>query len=623
MFEKAVDLDPEYANAKVKLGWTYLIDWLLGWSQDPQSLDRTFELAKEAKSIDDSLSHASCLEGNVYLWKKQHDAAIAVYERAIKLNPNYADALAELGGILNFSGRPEEAISLVEKAIRLNPLHPYYYLYHLGHAYLLTGRYEKALETLNVVISRNPDFFPARLFLAALHSELGRESEAEAEVEKILKRSPETSLHILKQRLPYKDHKTLERLVHALRKAGLPDYPPLPLPEEPSIAVLPFDNMSEDPGQEYFVDGVTEQIITGLSKIPKLFVIARNSTFTYKGKPVKVQQVGRELGVRYVLEGSIQKAGDRVRINAQLIDTGTGRHLWAERYDRELKDIFALQDEITLNILTAMQVKLTEGEQAYALAKGTDNLDAYLKLLKAREYIRRFKKEDNVKGRQIIEEVIDLDPEYPVAYVGLAFSHIMDVWFGWSESPDRSLTVAENLAEKALAMDETLSGTRSILGHIYLLRGQHDMAIAEGERAVALYPNEADAYELLATAYKFGGQPEKAIPLYKKAIRLNPIPPGYYLQGLAMAYFLNGQHEKAIEAYKKSLERNPDLIISRLGLAAIYSLSGREEEARASAAEVLRINPGFSVEHFVMTKPFKDQGDRELFMNALRKAGLK
>jgi len=262
----------------------------------------------------------------------------------------------------------------------------------------------------------------------------------------------------------------------------------IPLPEEPSIAVLPFANISGDPEQEYFSDGLTEEIITALSKTSKLFVIARNSTFAYKGKPVKVQQVGEELGVRYTLEGSVRKAGDRVRITAQLIDATTGGHLWSERYDRDLKDIFALQDEITMKILTALRVKLTEGEQARVYDRGTGNLDSFMKVLEGNSYFFRFNIDDNTVARQMFEEAIALDPENPGACAMLGWTYLMDVWYGSSESTARSMEQASELAQKALALDDTLDYSHSLLGNIYLMTRQHEKAIAENERAVALNP---------------------------------------------------------------------------------------------------------------------------------------
>jgi len=397
----------------------------------------------------------------------------------------------------------------------------------------------------------------------------------------------------------------------------------LPLPEEPSLAVLPFANMSGDPKQEYFSDGLTEEIITALSKVDKMFVIARNSTFSYKAKPVKVQQVGEELGVRYVLEGSVRKAGDRVRITAQLIDAPTGHHLWAERYDRDLKDIFALQDEITMKILTALRVILTEGEQARVHDKGTGNLDCFLKVLQGTHHFFRFNEDDNVVAQQMFGEAVSLDPENPVAYTMLGWTHMMDVWYGSSESPGKSMERASELAQKALALDDTQDYAHSLLGHIYLMKRQHKDAIAEGERAVALNPNGADAHAHLAMTLTYSDRPEEAITLLKKAMRLNPIPPNWYLNQLANAYGRTGQYEQAGATLKKALKRNPDDLMSHIALAAGYSMRGRVEEARAEAAEVLRIHPRYSLEHFAKTLPYRNQADTELLLDALRKAGLR
>jgi adenylate cyclase len=397
----------------------------------------------------------------------------------------------------------------------------------------------------------------------------------------------------------------------------------LPLPEEPSIAVLPFANLSGDPEQEYFSDGLTEEIITALSKVDKMFVIARNSTFSYKGKPVKVQQVGKELGVRYVLEGSVRKAGDRVRITAQLIDALTGHHLWAERYDRDLKDIFALQDEITMKILTALRVTLTEGEQARLYDKATENLDSFLKVLQGMHYFLRFNEDDNVVARQMFEEALPLDPENPMAHTLLGWTHVMDVWYGSSESPGKSMERASELAQKALALDETRDYAHSLLGHISLMMRHHEKAIAEGERAVALNPNGADAHAHLAMTLHYVDRLEEAIAFFKKAMRLNPIPPNWYLTNLAHAYHHGGQYEEGIATLQKVLQRNPDDLIAHINLAASYSMAGREEEARAEAAQVLRIDPKFSLEYFARTLPYKNPASTGLTIEVLRKAGLK
>jgi len=396
-----------------------------------------------------------------------------------------------------------------------------------------------------------------------------------------------------------------------------------PLPDKPSIAVLPFTNMSNDPTQDFFSDGITEEIITSLSKVPKLFVIARNSTFTYKGKPVKVQQVSEELGVRYVLEGSVRKDGSNIRIAAQLIDALTGNHVWAERYDRNLKDIFTVQDEITKKIITAMQVKLTEGEQAQAHAMGTKNLEAYLKYLQARELSNRLNPESNALAKQLAEETIALDPMYAGAFTVLAHTHLADSWLGTSKSPKDSLEKSIELLQKAIILDDSYAGAHALLGYTFSNTGQHDKAVAEGEKAVALNPNSADSHMKLGKILTFAGRYEESIPELQKAIRLNPIPPNIYLYSLGISYTLMGQYNEAITWCEKAVRREPNSLFARLFLAAAYSRAGRNEEARIEGAEVLRINPKFSLEKFAKSVTYKNQEDVERTVIALRKAGLK
>jgi adenylate cyclase len=394
-----------------------------------------------------------------------------------------------------------------------------------------------------------------------------------------------------------------------------------PLPDKASIAVLPFVNMSDDPKQEYFSDGITESIIMALSKVRDLFVIAHNSTSTYKGRAVKIQQVAEELGVRYVLKGSVQKAEDLVRITAQLIDAITGKQMWVERYDRDLKDIFALQDEITMKIITALQVQLTEGEEINMRA-GTDNLGAYLKIMQANDQFDRWNKEGNALARKLTEEAIALDPEYADAYLNLSAVHLMDMMYGSSESLEQSLKLAEEMVQKAISLRGAYADARAFLGRIYLTKRQYDEAIAEGERAVALYPNSAFINAALAFSLMYAGRPEDAIVLYKKAIRLSPIADLWYFRGLGGCYSMAGRYEEAISEYKKAIKRNPDGVIAHVGAAAAYSLWEREKEAQAEAAEVLRIDHKFSLESFRKGQLYKNPKDLEREIDALRKAGL-
>jgi adenylate cyclase len=394
------------------------------------------------------------------------------------------------------------------------------------------------------------------------------------------------------------------------------------LPDKPSIAVLPFNNLSGDPEQEYFSDGLTEEIISALSKIPKLFVIARNSTFTYKGKPVKVQQVAEELGVRYVLEGSVRKAGDKIRVTAQLVDALNGHHLWAERYDRNLSDIFAVQDEITKKIITAMQVKLTEGEEVRVAARGTNNLEAYLKYLQANELINRLNSDSNALGKQFAEEAIALDPEYASAYMILSGAHVMDVWLGTSKSPKQSIGKAMELSQKAIELDDTFAEAHGFLGFLYSMTRQHDKALAQGEKAVALNPNSAECHYRRGKILTFAGRWEESIAEYERAIRLNPIPPNKYIFSLGLSYGMTGQYEEAITWCEKAIHQKPNSFLAHFMLTVVYSLSGRNEEARIQAAEVLRIQPKFSLEEQKKKSTYKKETDREKILGALRKAGL-
>jgi TolB-like protein/Tfp pilus assembly protein PilF len=393
----------------------------------------------------------------------------------------------------------------------------------------------------------------------------------------------------------------------------------LPLPNKPSIAVLPFANMSNDPEQEYFSDGMTDDIITDLSKISGLFVIARNSTFTYKGQAVKVAEVGRELGVRHVLEGSVRKAGNRVRINVQLIDALTVGHVWAERYDYELKDIFALQDAVTEQIVAALQVKLTPGEQERLARPPTDNVEAYDYFLRGWEAYWQMTQATNHRARQAFEQAITLDPTYAAAYAVLAQTYTAEWVLQWNADA-QSLERAFELAQRAVALDDTLSTAYMALGEVYIWRRQLAEAVIEGERAVALDPNDADSYALLGGALNTAGQPEQALRAVEQAIRLNPRYPARYAFFLGNAHWLLRHREKAVAALQQAVRRNPDYLSPHLNLAALYGELGEEEAAHVEVAEILRINPHFTLA--VWQERLPNLAFAERWQAGLRKAGL-
>ncbi len=395
-----------------------------------------------------------------------------------------------------------------------------------------------------------------------------------------------------------------------------------PLPDKPSIAVLPFVNMSKDPEQEFFSDGLTEEIIATLSKSPYLFVIARTSSFAYKRKSIRVDEVAEQLGVRYILEGSVRRAGEELRISAQLIDGQTGHHLWAERFDRGIKEIFNVQDEIALKIMRTLHVKLQAGQLGSEKGRGTTNLEAFLKSMEAREHVLRYTKEGNARARKLFEEVIAMDPNYPRGYTGLAISYAAEVWLGTSKSPKESLNRAIELGEKAISLDESDATAQAALAYLYAMTQQYEKAVSQAERTLALDPNSYSVINNCGLALAYSGKHEEALLLLQRAARQNPSVAQSFVMS-SMAYRIIGRYDEAYEEAKKAIERNPKSQLAQIALATTCILTGREEEARAAAAGVLKINPNFSVEKYGGTLPFKDKSQIDLVIEALHKAGLK
>ncbi|NOT56508.1 MAG: tetratricopeptide repeat protein, partial [Deltaproteobacteria bacterium] len=367
-------------------------------------------------------------------------------------------------------------------------------------------------------------------------------------------------------------------------------------------------NMSNNPVQEYFSDGLTEDLTSDLSRISSLFVIARNTAFTYKGKPVNIQDVGKELGVRYVLEGSVQRAGQQVRITTQLIEATTGYHLWSQRYDRPLQDLFALQDEIVQKIVTTLKLQLTLHEQGYIVHRHTDNLEAYNTFLRGQEYHYRFTKEANIQGRQMFEKAIELDPQYAEAYAWLGLTYHAEWIMHWSADP-QTLERALALAQQALALDDTLPIAHSLLSYVYVRKQQYDQAIAEGERAIALNPNNADRYAGQSNVLLYAGRPEEALRAVEQAMRLNPRCPPWYLYHVGLAYRMTGRYAEAIATMKELISRDPNLIYAHLHLASSYlwqwiaqqsPAAQTLEPAMAAVQRAVALSDSYHTNHMVL-----------------------
>ncbi len=398
-----------------------------------------------------------------------------------------------------------------------------------------------------------------------------------------------------------------------------------PLPEKPSIAVLPFDNLSGDPGQDHVADGLTEDIITTLSQLSSLFVIARNSTFVYKGQPVNVQRVAEELGVRYVLEGSIRTSGDQVRIVAQLIDALTGSHLWAERYDRQMTDLFALQDEITEHIVTALQIKLTAGEQMRVHRKHTRSLEAWNHLGRGVELFHRLNRADNAAARQWFEKATEADESYALAYAMIAWTHWLDAFHGWSDHREESFARASALADKARALDETLPDVYALKGGIHLFKREYDQAVEAAQKAVALNPNHANNRALLAMILHNADRPMEAIRAYKTAMRLSPYYPSWYLEDLGFTYLNAERPEDALLAFEEFIGREPSpehAAHAYVGRAIAYDALGKVEEAKAEIAKAVETDPEISLSDFAKLSLNRDQAGMDKGLARLRRLGL-
>ena len=392
-----------------------------------------------------------------------------------------------------------------------------------------------------------------------------------------------------------------------------------PVPGKPSIAVLPFSNLSGDPKQEYFSDGITNDIITDLSKFSSLYVIASSTIFTYKGKPVKTRDVAREIGVRYVLEGSVQRVGDKVRVNVQLIDAMPGHHLWAERYDRDLKGLFSLQDEIVQTIASTLAVKVSVAERERVAHKDTGSLEAYDYVLRGWSYHSRITRPYNMEARQLFQRAIELDSHFASAYVGLGHTYIADVAYGWTEFPAQALQQAHDFAQKALSFKESAAAHR-VLGRVYLFWAEYDLAHQESERAIELNPNDWYSRTIQGTVMLYTSRTDEAIHTFETALRFNPNIGAVTLYELGIAYYIKGQYDDAIRTLKRNLGQNPNHIISHVPLAAAYAQLGRSEDASREAARVLRLHPLFEVASF--GTGFRNPADRAIIADGLHKAGL-
>ena len=393
---------------------------------------------------------------------------------------------------------------------------------------------------------------------------------------------------------------------------------PSPLPDKPSIAVLPFNNMSGDPEQDYFSDGISEDLITELSKIPGLFVMARHSSFAYKGQAADVKRISNDLGVRYLLEGSVRRAGSRVRINAQLIDAATGGHVWADRYDRDLEDIFALQDEVIHKIIHVLMEKFGRKDMDVAEHDRPANIKTYDLVLRGRELYHRYTAKDNIQAKEFLKKATELDPSYAQSYIWLGFCHWIDWQNDWSKSGIDLIDSCYEVAIDAVRLDPREPLAHLILGVAHFFRRDRELALKAYQEALRLQPDQPDVLAHYSELLTCDGHPNEGIQWLRKAMRLNPHYPGFYSWFLGLAQYAARQYEDAV----KTLREAPQLGVGRRILAASLGQLGRVDEARAEAQEFLKGNPNFSAQFWASTEPFEDEADGQHFVEGYLKAGL-
>ena len=635
--EMALAEDLEFADAIIIVGFTHLVDARSGYSQAPKdSLNLAIEYAEKARSLADDAPNLYNLMQSIYRYQREFDKAVVAGEKAIELSPNSAISLLATAMTTNLAGQFDRSIELAQMAIRQSPHHRSTGLIWLSRSLWFEREYSKAIDAATEGLDRaeSPIIAATHLLnLAIAFVETGEMDRARQAVSGALQKVPQLNLSFLKSGFGYKKESDWQRFASALRSAGLPERSPLALPDKPSIAVLPFTNMSGDPEQEYFADGMSEDLITDLSKISGLFVIARNSSFAYKGKTVDVKQVSRELGVRYVLEGSVRRAGDQVRINAQLIDATTGGHLWADRYDGSMSDVFALQDKVAGSIVTALALNLTAGENAKP--KGTDNAAAYDAFLKGWEHYRLDTPEQYAKALRFFGEATELDPGYDRAWAAMASIYWKAYRQDWAAVLATGSTEARSKAFKliAKASEKPTLLAYQVASQMAVWRGKFDEAIEAAEQALALDPNDADSQVVLAEALIYGGEPERAQVLIESARRHDPHSEARYAYFQGLAEFGRDQFEAAATSFRRTLELNPVLWNpeGRLGntycqpcvvLIAAYGHLGKIDDAQVLIEKIKKEWAGFSIASEYFLWPYKTDTDMKRFTDGLLKAGV-
>jgi adenylate cyclase len=623
--QRTIETNPTYPDAWAWLARMYLEEHAYGYSAPDDAvappLDRALDYAQKATELEPLNQSAHYILARTLYLRHDRDAFLTSADRAVALNPNHAAVIGDLGALLSYVGddQRQRGIEWLRKAIALNPRYPPWYNLALFWNDYWNYDYEAALVHVQKI--NMPNFFWRYALLAAAYGQLDRQEDARAALERLLELYPNFAEKAQEEfAIWIYQESSIDHQLEGLEKAGLFDEPEAP--SRPVIAVLPFDNLSGDPEQEYFGDGITDTLITDLTKLRNLGVIARNSTFTYKGESVDVHEVGDALGASHVLEGSVLRAGGRIRVNVQLIDAASGEHVWADRFDRPVDDIFAVQDEIVAAIILELDVELVSGEQARLWRRSTEFSEAYDVFLRGFYMHELFTRADIARAQQLFQEALDIDPTYAVATHFLAATHYNQSVAGWSASPAESMDAAERLFLRAIELDDSLGEAYAFLGLVYMAKLEHEKALAYAERGVEMAPGASETLAIASVVHIFSGKPDRGLQQIEMATRLEPVPQAWFAHPRGSANIFLGEHERAIADLRGCLEAIPDYIWCNVNIVIPMMELGNIEEARAQAREVLRINPAFDTATAVQVLRIRDPAIREHWRDLLRQAGL-
>jgi adenylate cyclase len=631
-FGRAIVIDPNFAPAYSGSATVYYNNVIFGYSDAPEN-DRELAMERAQKGVDlDANDPAAYAILDLVSYVRRSERAIRALQKSLELNPSSALTHSALGFALADIGRFDDATIHHDQAMHLGQRDPILPMMmgRRGASLYWAGRYEEAIEVMNQATSNpNAQLWQYFAVIAASLVKLGRMDEARDTIEQVRKVNPGITLKTVRE-FAFSGTENLDRFVADLREAGLPEDAPEEatapsLPDKPSIAVLPFDNLSGDPEQEYFSDGITEDIITALSRIRQFFVIARNTTFTYKGQAVDVQAIAKDLGVRYVLEGSVRKAGSRVRITAQLFDGESGNHIWAEKYDRDLEDIFAVQDEITQAVAGAVGPELRQAEAARAKMKSPENLGAWDYCQRGLAvYYQRSTPDNKIEAIQNFQKAIELDANFALPWAGIAHAMYRQIIQGIGNTPEARDKIVR-AGREAVKLDNQDAVTHTALCGAYLVTRQHGKAIQEGEIACELNPNHFQGNFWTGAALIWSGEPAKGIPFVEQALKTSPRDPsmGQALSRLAEAQISLGDYPEAAGLAKRAVTHPRAGIWPEATPAAALALAGESDDDIAAArAAVLDRTPDFTSAHFRDNFPATDPHFIEAYVEGLRKAGF-